>query len=156
MLLLERLRTRSASEDTNDSNQGKNIFGVTKHSSLASQNRRPSSIAEQAMRKMNDNNSLIECNAIQQQPMLSSVDCGEASNVTMGQPMIRPILRIADTKVQDFQPMHLQNLTSQTLAEPNNQQLALNPFFIPNIEPRAFQHSGKDSGRLPKHVRIIL
>lgn len=56
LLLLERLRTRSASQESNvclSNTQLNNVsIAVAKHPSLEQQRRRPSSIAEQAMRKL--------------------------------------------------------------------------------------------------------
>lgn len=155
LLLLERLRTRSASEDNNISirtNQAKNVFGTTtKYPSLASQNRRPSSIAEQAMRKMDNSNSLIDCN--NQQPItVPFADYSDITNLNNAQSAIKPILRIADTKIQDFQPLNIQNLPTPNMTGFSSQRLPLNRFFPQNVEPQALQHSSKDSGRASKHV----
>jgi hypothetical protein len=49
LLLLERLKNRSMSQECNN---GPQTNGTPKHPSLDSQRRRPSSIAEQAMRKL--------------------------------------------------------------------------------------------------------
>lgn len=57
LLLLERLRLRSISQD-----------GTTKHTSLESQRRRPSSIAEQAMRKLGISSHSQISSQSQQQP----------------------------------------------------------------------------------------
>lgn len=155
LLLLERLRTRSASEDNNISirtNQTKNLFGTTtKHPSLASQNRRPSSIAEQAMRKMDNSNLLSDCNS-QQQIAIPSPDYSDITNLNNAQLAMNPILRIADTKIQDFQPLNIQNLPTPNMTGFNNQRLPLNRFFPQNVEPQPLQHSSKDTGRTSKHV----
>lgn len=64
LLLLDRLRSRSMSQDV--------TTAPTKHPSLESQKRRPSSIAEQAMRKLGNSNSPPQQQ--QQQPVMQRTE----------------------------------------------------------------------------------
>lgn len=116
---------------------------------MASQNRRPSSIAEQAMRKMDNSNLLNECNN-QQQIAIPSTDCCDITNLSNAPTSMKPILRIADTKIQEFQPMNLQ---APNMASFTNQRMPFNHFCIQNSESQTLQHSSKDCGRPSKHVR---
>lgn len=105
---MERLRTRSASQDNNIGiriNQTKNIFTSAKqHSSLDSQHRRPSSIAEQAMRKLDVNNSSY-IRGEQQQVMTPSSRYHGSFIASGMRPIDQSILQLRESKIMDSTPL---------------------------------------------------
>lgn len=104
LLLLERLRTRSASQESNiglaSSQLSSGPAVHTKHPSLEQQRRRPSSIAEQAMRKLGIGGSYIRNDSPPSRPHVLLSSNGE-------RPMepIPSMMTLRETNIRETSPL---------------------------------------------------